>query len=96
MDSTIKLSKIVFEPQDILKIWHLLNQKCLKSYHYLYLMSKLCEFCAKLQNMKVFLKMLTNQNCFWIGKPTHLCHILKKEKHVFSRVFTDIGSLIVR
>lgn len=59
-------------------------------------MSKLCEFCAKLQNMKVFLKMLTNQNCFWIGKPTHLCHILKKEKHVFSRVFTDIGSLIVR
>ena len=70
-------------------------------YHYLYLMSKLCEFCAKLQNMKVFLQMLTNQNCFWLkSSPTSsymfVFFPVTEEKQTFSRVFTDIDSWIVR
>ena len=55
-------------------------------------MSKLCESCAKLKNMKVFLNLLTNQNCFLLNtSSSSYVHVspVYKERHSFSRVFTD-------
>ena len=61
-------------------------------------MSKLCEFCAKLQNMKVFLKMLTNQNCFKLKSISpassymfvFLVRLMKRISTGFLGSFTDI------